>query len=177
MPPQLFKGTALDLANGAFRHSQDRGNLPLAEAPKLLLSAARTDTDGQPGRHGTLSRPPSLGLAFPSLAQGQGRLTFTQARAPPDLPSRPVSEGGNPSAATAGQMDADFDQTPGVHRPVCFNQDFDNFFRSHALNYRGPRHGPTTAGRRAVKGQSCQWDGCARGRMAVSSGAFASRWR
>ena len=119
--PQLVEGPPLDFADGTFRHSQDGRDLLLAEAPKLLLSSARTDTDRQLGRRGTLSRPLPLRFGFPSLAQDQGRLAFTQARAPPDVPPPFVAKAGDPASATARQMDADLDQAPGGHRSVGFD--------------------------------------------------------
>jgi hypothetical protein len=119
--PQLGERPALNFADGASRNPHNRGNLLLAEAPKLPLSAAWPDSNREPGRRGTLSRPLPLRIGFPSLAQGQRWLAVTQSRAPPDVASPFVTKAGNPAGATAGQMDANFDQVPRGHRAVGFD--------------------------------------------------------
>src|ERR1035437_5069191 len=91
-------------------------------------------------RQGTLSQPLLLLLLFPPLGLGQSCLSITHPRRSPDPPSRRVAVGGNPAAASIWQMDTDFEQTPGVHRAVGFDQNLNDFSWSHPTNYRGPRH-------------------------------------
>src|SRR5450759_606961 len=113
MPPQLFEGPALNLSDASLGNPHDCSGLRLGEASLLPFSAAGPDPDREFGRRGRVSRPLSLGPGFPSPGQDQRWLALTQASAPPDLPSCCIPEGGNPAAATAGQVDTDFDQAPG----------------------------------------------------------------
>lgn len=173
MPPQFIEGAPLNFPDGPFRNVQKGGNFRLTQKAGLMLGTARPYPYCWLARRGTLSRPFALRLLFPPLAQSQSCAAVTHPRRSPDLPPRSIPKRCNPSSASIWQMDTDLDQAPGGHRPVRLDQNLDNIMWSHAINYVRPRHGANDRKPEcALKGQGCRWDGCARGRMAVPSGAL-----